>query len=336
MSKLAVKYRPTTFEDVIGQDLNTKILSRQIEQKDLPVGYLFSGGSGVGKTTVARILASKLDAEVIEIDGASNNSVDNVRQIRDNTKLHSISSNGKVYIIDEAHMLSKGAFNALLKTLEEPPKGVLFILATTEPEKLPATIHSRLQHFKFSRVHWEKIEKRLEYIVEQEEEKIGGDVIQYIAKLADGGVRSAIGILEKAMKLDDPGIEEITELAGAVNYRKIFELFDVLLNKQDMAELLELIEGLHSSGVNLERFIEQSSHFVVELTKYAVFGNFEYIKIPVMYEEDLDRILEVVKEGKKPLRGLFNDFNKLSKLLKYETDKKLLIEGKLMQYIGGN
>jgi len=333
--KLAVKYRPKEFDEVIGQELNVKILKEQIKQNDLPVGYLFSGGSGVGKTTVARILANQIDAEIIEIDGASNNSVDNVRQIRDNTKLHSISSNGKVYIVDEAHMLSKGAFNALLKTLEEPPEGVLFILATTEPEKLPATIHSRLQHFKFNRVHWEKIEGRLSQILESEGAQMDREVVQYIAKLADGGVRTAIGILEKAMKLDQPEISQITELAGAVNYREIIKLFMIIFDSQDIGELIEFIEELHSEGVNLEKFMEQSAYFIVEITKYAVFRDFEYIKIPIMYKDELDNVLKVLGTAEKPLRELFNELNKISNLLRYETDKKLLIEGKLMQYIGG-
>ena len=334
MSKLAVKYRPTTFEDVIGQELNVKILKKQVENNDLPTGYLFSGGSGIGKTTIARIIANKIDAEVIEIDGASNNSVSNIREIRKNTRLKSITNDYKVYIIDESHMLSSSAFNALLKTLEEPPDNVMFILATTEPEKILNTIHTRLQKFEFTRVNWQKIEERLKYIVEQEKREMKEEVIQYISKISNGSVRSAISILEKVMELDNPDIEDVSNLIGGINYPLVFDLFRAVLKDKDITKVLELIEKSHEKGKNLHRLIKQTAEFTVELTKYAMFNNFNYIKVPQIYKEELNEMVEIVSNSDFRLRELFNEFNQLSNDLKYEEDRKLLVQGTLMQMVG--
>jgi|GEM_PF-5908963 DNA polymerase-3 subunit gamma/tau len=331
---LAVKYRPKTFEDVLGQKLNKKILKAQLKENDISTGYLFSGGSGVGKTTIARIFANELNAETIEIDGASNNSVDNIRQIRENTKMKSMISNNKLYIIDEAHQLSKSSFNALLKTLEEPPEGVVFILATTEPEKIIPTIHTRVQHFEFTRISWTAIAGMLEMILEKEGQQIEKEVVEYIAKIADGSVRSAVSILERALKIENPTIEEITELTGSVNYPLIFKLFKSILTSTNPKEVLEIVEKAHQDGKNLTKLIEQTAKFTVELTKYALFREFDYIKVPIMYEENLDEMVEVVTDSGYRLRDLFNEFNNLYVSLRYENDEKLLIQGHLMKMMG--
>jgi len=333
MSTLAVKYRPKTFSDVIGQDVIVEILSKQLENNDVASGYLFSGSSGIGKTTVARIVADSLNADIKEIDGASNNSVDNIRQVRSDTRLKSISSDWKVYIIDEAHMLSKGAFNALLKTLEEPPENVMFILATTEPEKIPKTIQTRLQHFKFSRLNWKDIKGRLAEIAEEENIEVEEEILDYIAKVADGGVRTAINLLEKAIQLDSVTVQVITELSGAVEYKDVFKLLATLIEGQ-ADQLIQLIESMYEAGKNLEKFIEQCCYFTTDLAKYAMFRNFEYVKIPAVYEEDLLKLLDIVKNNDVKLRELFNQLNQLRYDLRYENDKKILIEAVLLQ-IGG-
>ena len=200
MEALATKYRPRTFKDVVCQDNIKKVLTNQLETGEVKQAYLFAGSAGTGKTTSARIFANEVNGgkgKPIEIDGASNNGVDNIRNIIDDCRMKSLDSKYKVYIIDEVHMLSIGAFNALLKVLEEPPKGVIFILCTTDPHKIPATILSRVQRFQFKRIPQNEVVKRLQYVLQQEG-KITYDMeaLQYIAKLADGGMRDAL------MKLD--------------------------------------------------------------------------------------------------------------------------------------
>ena len=160
MKSLALKYRPQTFDDVVCQDSVMRVLSSQIEFKDFKQSYLFCGGAGTGKTTTARIFGKEVNGgkgRLIEIDGASNNGVDNIRNLIEDCKMKSLDSDYKVYIIDECHMLSIGAWNAFLKVLEEPPKGVIFIMCTTDPQKIPQTILSRVQRFDFTRIPTDKI-----------------------------------------------------------------------------------------------------------------------------------------------------------------------------------
>jgi len=332
--KLAVKYRPTSFEEVVGQGLITEILKNQVDNKELTTGYLFSGGSGIGKTTIARILANNVDAEIIEIDGASNNGVENVREIRKNVNHKSISNDYKVYIIDEAHMLSKGAFNALLKTLEEPPEKVIFIMCTTEPEKIPETIHTRVQDFQFNRLNVRQIIKRLEYIVQQEEKNISEDVITYIAKISEGGMRNAISLLEKILDLNDIKLENVIDLVGEINYSDLIDLLNFIL-VEDKQNSVALIDKLHSEGRNLKLFVKKITEFIVDLTKYAFNRNsddiFNYINIPKLYRDDLDNLLNNVSNSNKKLGDLFEEFNELHYNIRYEKDPRLLIEGKIMR-----
>ena len=212
MINLANKYRPQTFKDVVCQDSVMTILSSQIKNKDFKQAYLFTGGAGTGKTTTARIFGKEVNehkGRLIEIDGASNNGVDNIRLLIDDCKMKPIDSKYKVYIIDECHMLSIGAWNAFLKVLEEPPKHVIFILCTTDPQKIPSTILSRVQRFDFKRIPTPKIVERLQYIIQEEnEEMMKGeepviyseyDALEYIAKLADGGMRDSITMLDKVL-----------------------------------------------------------------------------------------------------------------------------------------
>ena len=217
------KFRPLTFNDMVGQEHITKTLKNQIISDRVGHSYLFNGGRGTGKTTSAKILARAVNClspregepcneceicksilsgtltDVVEMDAASNNSVEDIRQIRDEVNFLPSVAKYRVYIIDEVHMLSTGAFNALLKTLEEPPKYVKFLLATTEPQKLPATILSRCQRFDFKRVAERDIEKRLEVISKEDDIQVSKEAIRMIAVLAEGGMRDAISILERCI-----------------------------------------------------------------------------------------------------------------------------------------
>ena len=244
------KFRPLKFEDMVGQEHITKTLRNQITSGRIGHAYLFNGGRGTGKTTSAKILARAVNClnpqdgepcneceickeilegsltDVVEMDAASNNSVDDIRSIRDEVNFLPTKAKYRVYIIDEVHMLSVGAFNALLKTLEEPPEHVKFILATTEPQKLPTTILSRCQRFDFKKIKDADIIKRLKIICEEDNIKITEDAYKLIATLSEGAMRDAISILERCSQ---EGIEEITvsdikELVGLPSLEYINKL----------------------------------------------------------------------------------------------------------------
>ena len=215
------KYRPKSFDEIYGQDVIKKTIINEIKNNKISHAYLFCGPRGTGKTSVAKLVAKLINCEnskngvacnecesckqinnnsnldIIEIDAASNNGVDEIRELKDKVKFLPTISKYKVYIIDEVHMLSTGAFNALLKTLEEPPKHVVFILATTEVNKIPITIISRCQRFDFKKISSENIYNRLKYIVNEENINITDDAIKEISILSDGGLRDAIGLLDK-------------------------------------------------------------------------------------------------------------------------------------------
>ena len=313
---LAVKYRPKSFDDVVEQQAIKDILTDQIETKTFKNSYLFCGPAGCGKTTAARIFANDINegkGNPIEVDAASNNGVDNVREIIDGARRKSLDSEYKVYIIDECHMLSTGAWNAMLKLLEEPPKTTVFIMCTTDPQKIPATILSRVQRYNFSKISLDNIISRLKYIVDQECDSIfkeeGGpdaysytdEAIQYIAKLADGGMRDAITMLDKCLSLNpDLTVESAVSALGTVDYNVHFELlFKLETRVKDSA--IQLIEDVYNSGKDLKQFIKQFQYFVLDVCKYKMFNDFKYVNIPALPEyrekledEDLSLALEIL------------------------------------------
>ena len=224
------KYRPKTFSDVVGQEVVIKILKNSILTGKIGHAYIFSGPRGTGKTSIAKIFSKAVNClendsgdlcgkcsvclsdfddeiDIVEIDAASNNGVDEIREIRNNVKLVPNHLKYKVYIIDEVHMLSTSAFNALLKTLEEPPSNVIFILATTEFNKIPATVISRCQKFDFKKLTINQIENRLNYILDKENKTIKPEVVELISQLSDGGMRDAINMLDQLISLDKTDID---------------------------------------------------------------------------------------------------------------------------------
>ncbi len=281
------KYRPSTFEDVSGQEFIVKTLKNAILNGKIGHAYLFTGTRGTGKTTIAKIFSKSVNCmnpinnmpcgkceicknenideiqDIIEIDAASNNGVDEIRELKNKIKLVPVYCKYKVYIIDEVHMLSTGAFNALLKTLEEPPEHVIFILATTEPQKIPITIISRCQRFDFKKLSLIDIEKRLKYIATKEKIDITDDGIEEIALMSDGAMRDAIGILDQASSFQDNKItiDDIYVISGSVPKKEIYELILLLINKS-VDELLNNIEKLYMEGKDFSILSEDMLHLL--------------------------------------------------------------------------
>lgn len=332
MEALATKYRPRTFEDVVCQDNIKKVLTNQLETGEIKQAYLFCGSAGTGKTTSARIFANDVNGgkgKPIEIDGASNNGVDNIRSIIDDCRMKSLDSKYKVYIIDEVHMLSIGAFNALLKVLEEPPKGVIFILCTTDPHKIPATILSRLQRFDFKRIPQFEIVNRLKYILQQEG-KITYDIeaLEYIAKLADGGMRDAI------MKLDtvigyttNITLQAVLDCLGITNYEHLLKIVQGIINKQ-ADEPIQIIDSIYRDGKDLKLFVKDLNKFVLDLCKLNITRNKELTMIPTDIMRQCIHI--ATNTSKYDLVDILDGVNNLLDKIKYEQNPKNLIESELI------
>ncbi len=279
---LARKYRPQSFEEVIGQEHITRTLKNAVGSQRVAHGFLFSGMRGVGKTTMARILAKAINCEegptpspcnrcgncreitqgysvdVIEIDGASNTSVDDIRELRQNVLYAPASARYKIYIIDEVHMLSKSAFNALLKTLEEPPPHVIFVFATTEQHKVPFTIQSRCQCFHFRRIPLQQISEQLLRIAEQEGFSLDLESAHLIARASEGSMRDAQSLLDQALSFcgDAVTIVDTRRVLGVIDQEVLDESIQALI-EQDAERLLNVIDKLHTLGVDLVEFCKE-------------------------------------------------------------------------------
>jgi len=335
---LAVKHRPKTFTNVIGQDYIVEVLENQIKNNNIGKSYLFAGPSGIGKTTVARIFASKIDSEVIEIDAASNNGVENVRHINDNVKYKPLHNKHKVYIIDECHMLSRGAWNALLKTLEEPPAHAVFILATTEPHKVIPTIVSRSQRFNFTRPSKELIGDNLLKIVEEDGYDVPMEVLSYIARLSEGGVRSSITMLESCLNvatdLDVPTVENIL---GQIPTKYFIDLiWEASIGNK--SGVVELIDKYHANGVDFTKFIENLVMFMLDLEKYVITRDMRYLRTSKMYEDDirgiLNNMVNMVNADVYALQKRLNNMQRKVTALYYDSQKldpkKYLLEATML------
>lgn len=332
---LANKYRPKKFENIVCQDNVKIVLQNQIDTNEFKQAYLFCGSAGTGKTTSARIFANEInkgEGRIVEIDGASNNGVDNIRNLIDNCKMKSLDGTYKVFIIDEVHMLSIGAFNALLKILEEPPKGTIFILCTTDPQKIPATILSRVQRFDFKRIPTQRIMNRLIYIIEKENQtrteqiEYTDEALQYIAQLAEGGMRDAITKLDTVLGFtQNITSEAVIKCLGLTSTQFILEILDNIIVKEPK-NILGAINTIFLEGKDLKLFIKDSIKVLIDVIKCQMGSSSE--NIPQSCQAKVTNIIE--HSTPEQLLSILDSYNSLYFKIRYEHNPKIFIESELL------
>ena len=344
------EWRPQNFDDVVGQEQVVYPLRQAVISQDIGHAYLFCGTRGTGKTSLAKIFAKAVNCldphegnpcnaceicqginkgsllDVLEIDAASNNSVDNIRRITDEIVFTPSQAKYKVYIIDEVHMLSQGAFNALLKTLEEPPAHAIFILATTEPQRLPATIISRCQRYEFRRIPSGKIIERLSIIAEKEKIDISAEGLAAIARIADGALRDAISLLDQCSAGLSGRIEkdDVLRLSGMVQDEFIADFTEALFD-QDLSQLLRSVEELQMSGRNIRRFLQD---FIRTLRNLLVCKlSQDSSTLPELSDKDLKRLQGLAARISRPaLMGLIVRMSALDNDLRWAGDPRTSLE----------
>ena len=356
MSHLALyrKYRPTTFDGVVGQDALVTALRNQVKYGQLGHAYLFCGTRGTGKTSTAKIFARAVNClhpvegnpcnecelckqaesgfNLIEIDAASNNGVDSMRNLREEVQYTPSRGKYKVYIIDEAHMLTTQAFNALLKTLEEPPEHVIFILATTEPQTILPTIVSRCQRYDFKRITAQEIAGRLQMVCEQEAIQISQDALHYIAVLASGGLRDALSILDQCHAYymnQEITLAKVQDVMGAVD-NSVFVSMTRAVMEQDVASLLELINEVFAQGRDVLQFITDWQGYLRNLLVYHVLQN----KGLELIETDPQTLAQLQEQAPaistKDITRWIEELAKLAALLKRVSQKRVVMETQLI------
>ena len=337
METLAIKYRPHTFDDVTEQGSVKTILENQIESNTIKHGYLFCGGAGTGKTTCARIFANEInngEGEPIELDAASNNSVDDIRRLTTDAETKSLYSEYKVFIIDECHSLSNQAWQAMLKTLEEPPAKAIFIFCTTNPEKIPATILSRVQRYNFQRISQKGVLERLEYIVDKEGIDCPSiEPLKYITKIADGGMRDAITLLDKCTSYSNTiTMNTVVEALGVVDYDTMFALVKALVKDASAEKSIEIINKVYADGKDVKVFIKDFFEFVLDMNIFSVTRNFDYVKIPNEWEDLLTSYFDDTSIVNN-VTDLLNDLVKLNATIKWEQNAKAVVIADFILFI---
>ena len=346
------KFRPTTFSEMVGQDHITRTLRNQIIANRVGHAYLFNGGRGTGKTSSAKILARAINClnpkdgepcneceickaalngsltDIVEMDAASNNSVEDIRSIREEVNFLPTKAKYRVYIIDEVHMLSTGAFNALLKTLEEPPEHVKFILATTEPQKLPATILSRCQRFDFKRISNEDIIKRLKVVCNESNIEISEGALNIIAVLSEGAMRDALSILERCIQDGENKIDEnkIKDLVGIPKLSYVNSIISAIL-EYDLDEVVKSTNQILNEGKDLDNFLWEMIKYVKDILVYKSCKNLE------LYTQDEILIINNLanKYSNERLIELIYELSELQNNMKWSTQKSILFQAGMIK-----
>ncbi len=341
------KFRPLTFNELVGQDHITRTLKNQIISNRIGHAYLFNGGRGTGKTSSAKIFARAINClnprdgepcneceickailsgsltDVVEMDAASNNSVEDIRTIREEVNFLPTLAKYRVYIIDEVHMLSTGAFNALLKTLEEPPEHVKFILATTEPQKLPATILSRCQRFDFKRISNDDIVKRLEVVCKEAKIEITDEALKTISILAEGAARDALSILERCVQEGNTKIDEdrVKELVGIPKTIFVSKIVENILNN-DAEESLEALNEVLDDGKDIQNLLWEIIKYIKDILVYKTSKN-----LSLYNEEELKKIEELAtKTSKDRLIEIIYSLSETDNNIKWSSQKEIMLQ----------
>ncbi len=345
-------FRPKTFEEVVGQDHIKTTLKNQIKAGRVGHAYLFNGTRGTGKTSVAKILARAVNCEnpkdgepcneceickaildgsltdVVEMDAASNNSVEDIREIRNEVNFLPTRAKYRIYIIDEVHMLSTGAFNALLKTLEEPPEHVKFILATTEPQKIPTTILSRCQRFDFKKISNENIVKRLEFVCEKNNVKADEEALNLIAVLSEGAMRDALSILERCIQDGDSNInaDKIKDLVGIPKLIYVHNIIQAII-ENNVENAIEEVENVINEGKDLTNFLWE----IIKYTKDILVTKIG--KKPEIYNnEELEKIKQLAeKTSKDRLLSIIFELSEMENKVKQSTQKSIIFQIGIMK-----
>ncbi|AZB41163.1 DNA polymerase III subunit gamma/tau [Bacillus sp. FJAT-42376] len=342
-------FRPQLFEDVAGQNHITRTLQNALLHSKFSHAYLFSGPRGTGKTSAAKIFAKAVNCEkapvaepcgecpscrgiadgsisdVLEIDAASNNGVDEIRDIRDKVKYAPSAVKYKVYIVDEVHMLSMGAFNALLKTLEEPPKHVIFILATTEPHKIPLTIISRCQRFDFKRITSQDIVDRMKTVMDEQEADAEEEALHVIARAADGGMRDALSLLDQAISFSDEKVtlEDALLITGSVSQNLLTDLV-MSIQKKEVSAALQILNKLMDQGKDAARFIEDLIYYYRDMLLYNTAPNLEEALERVVVDEAFKDLAKSVETEK--IYAIIDVLNKSQQEMKWTNHPRIFLE----------
>lgn len=330
---LAVKYRPATFEDVCGQSTTVQILARAIEKGNFKHAYLLAGDSGCGKTTLARIFANKLNkgvGEPIEIDAASNNGVDQVRTIIDSANERALDGEYKIFIIDECHAITTAGWQAFLKSIEETPEYTIYIFCTTDPNKVPQTILNRVQRYNITKIDTADIKARLEFICKQEGFTNYDMACDFLAKTSNGCMRDAIMKLDQCANFStDLSMDNVKQVINDISYEAMFKL-TVGVQEKDAQLIMEIIDKLYSSGVDLKHFIDNYLEFVLDLSKYILFNNMQLTNLPAYLEPAVQQTIRI-NDSLSWFKNFVDLLLEIKLNIKYDTSYKSTIEAYLLR-----